>query len=134
MRDSKESDKNPAPVTDLDLDSDLDLGLDLDLFPNLNFQDYLDLLLNGVKLDPEKEEPQTEDYDIEKEVQALVTETRSRLKLTQSQLAKRSGVTQANISKIENGAYCPSLSVLQRIAKGFGKRLVVSFEDWEELE
>lgn len=113
---------------------DLGLNLKLDLLPGINFQNYLNLLLDNVQLDPEKEEPQTEDYDIKKEVQALVTETRSRLKLTQRQLAKRSGVTQANISKIENGAYCPSLSVLQRIAKGFGKRLVVSFEDWEELE
>ena len=111
-----------------------DLSLDPDLFSDINFQAYLDILLDSIQLDPEKEEPQTEDYDIEKEVQALVTETRSRLKLTQRQLTKRSGVTQANISKIENGAYCPSLSVLQRIAKGFGKRLVVSFEDWEELE
>ncbi len=98
------------------------------------FQHNLDELLKDIQLNTNEDDPLSDDYDIEKEVQALVLETRSQLKLTQSQLAKRSGVTQANISKIENGAYCPSLSVLQRIARGLGKRLVVSLVDWEEWE
>lgn len=94
-----------------------------------DFQKFLDEALDKVQLTPAKDVPESEDYDINAEVRDWVIASRSASNLTQKQLAQRSGISQANISKIENGNYHPSLSTLKRIAGALGKRLVVSFED-----
>lgn len=73
-----------------------------------------------------------EKYDIEAELRELIIFTRKELGITQKQLAQRSGISQANISKIENGNYHPSVITLQRIADGLGKRLVIEFADYRE--
>ena len=96
-----------------------------------DFQKLLDQALEKVNLTPVDDTPEIEEYDIDAEVRDLVISDRSAANLTQKQLAQRSGVSQANISKIENGNYQPSLSTLKRIAGALGKRLVVSFEDPE---
>ena len=94
-----------------------------------DFQKLLDQALEKVNLTPVDDTPEMEEYDIDAEVRDLVISARSAANLTQKQLAQRSGVSQANISKIENGNYQPSLSTLKRIAGALGKRLVVRFED-----
>ena len=94
-----------------------------------DFQKLLDQALEKVNLTPVDDTPEMEEYDIDVEVRDLVISARNAANLTQKQLAQRSGVSQANISKIENGNYHPSLSTLKRIADALGKRLVVSFED-----
>ena len=96
-----------------------------------DFQKLLDQALEKVNLTPVDDTPEMEEYDIDAEVRDLVISARNAADLTQKQLAQRSGVSQANISKIENGNYHPSLSTLKRIAGALGKRLVVSFEDPE---
>ena len=96
-----------------------------------DFQKLLDQSLEKVNLTPVDDTPEIEEYDIDVEVRDLVISARNAANLTQKQLAQRSGVSQANISKIENGNYHPSLSTLKRIADALGKRLVVSFEDPE---
>ena len=96
-----------------------------------DFQKLLDQALERVNLTPVDDTPEMEEYDIDAEVRDLVISARSAANLTQKQLAQRSGVSQANISKIENGNYQPRLSTLKRIAGALGKRLVVSFEDPE---
>ena len=96
-----------------------------------DFQKLLDQALEKVNLTPVDNTPEMEEYDIDAEVRDLVISARNAADLTQKQLAQRSGVSQANISKIENGNYHPSLSTLKRIAGALGKRLVVSFEDPE---
>lgn len=96
-----------------------------------DFQKLLDQALEKVNLTPVDDTPEMEEYDIDAEVRDLVISARSTANLTQKQLAQRSGVSQSNISKIENGNYQPSLSTLKRIAGALGKRLVVSFEDPE---
>ena len=96
-----------------------------------DFQKLLDQALEKVNLTPVDDTPEIEEYDIDVEVRYLVISARNAANLTQKQLAQRSGVSQANISKIENGNYHPSLSTLKRIADALGKRLVVSFEDPE---
>ncbi|UMM47423.1 helix-turn-helix domain-containing protein [Lawsonibacter asaccharolyticus] len=96
-----------------------------------DFQKLLDQALEKVNLTPVDDTPEVEEYNIDAEVRDLVISTRSAANLTQKQLAQRSGVSQSNISKIENGNYQPSLSTLKRIAGALGKRLVVSFEDPE---
>ena len=96
-----------------------------------DFQKLLDQALEKVNLTPVDDTPEMEEYDIDAEVRDLVISARNAADLTQKQLAQRSGVSQANISKIENGNSHPSLSTLKRIAGALGKRLVVSFEDPE---
>ena len=96
-----------------------------------DFQKLLDQALEKVNLTPVDDTPEMEEYDIDVEVRDLVISARNAANLTQKQLAQRSGVSQSNISKIENGNYHPSLSTLKRIADALGKRLVVSFEDPE---
>ena len=96
-----------------------------------DFQKLLDQALEKVNLTPVDDTPEMEEYDIDDEVRDLVISARNAANLTQKQLAQRSGVSQSNISKIENGNYQPSLSTLKRIAGALGKRLVVSFEDPE---
>ena len=81
-----------------------------------DFQKLLDQALEKVNLTPVDDTPEMEEYDIDVEVRDLVISARNAANLTQKQLAQRSGVSQANISKIENGNYHPSLSTLKRIA------------------
>ena len=47
--------------------------------------------------------------------------------LTQKELAKRTGVRQSNISRIENGNCSPTIATLQQIASGMGKTLHIDF-------
>lgn len=46
--------------------------------------------------------------------------------ISQAELAKRVGTSQANISKIEHGTLNPTFDMARRIAAGLGKRLNVS--------
>ena len=48
--------------------------------------------------------------------------------ITQKELSDLTGITQGDISKIENGNANPSLKTLKKLAAAFGKKLVVSFE------
>lgn len=96
-----------------------------------DFQKFLDQALEHVEITSVVEKTRIEEYDVYAEVRDLIVSARSASNLTQQQLAQRSGVSQANISKIENGNYHPSLTTLKRIADALGKRLVVSFEDTE---
>ena len=96
-----------------------------------DFQEFLNQALDQIEFTSVKNTPEIEEYDIDAEVRDLVAVSRSASGLTQKQLAQRTGISQANISKIENGSYHPSLSTLKRIADALGKRLVVRFEDLE---
>ena len=59
------------------------------------------------------------EYDI---IQALI-DARNKQNLTQKELSQRTGITQADISRIENGTRNPSLNMLKRLAEGLGMRL-----------
>ena len=63
------------------------------------------------------------EYDI---IQALIDARKSR-NLTQKQLSDITGITQADISRIENGTRNPSLEMLKRLAKGMGMVLKLEF-------
>ena len=47
--------------------------------------------------------------------------------LTQKQLSERTGIAQADISRLENGESNPSLNTLKRLAEGLGMRLSLEF-------
>ena len=57
-------------------------------------------------------------------IQAMIN-ARKTAGLTQKQLAERTGIAQADISRLENGI--PSLKTLQRLAKGMGMRMQIQF-------
>lgn len=97
-----------------------------------DLQAYLDDALKQVKLDNMNNEAITEDYDIYSELCQLIINTRISVDMTQNQLAEKSGVSQSNISKIENGSYRPSVATLKKIADALGKRLVIDFIDKED--
>lgn len=100
-----------------------------------DLQDYLDRALSQVKLDNIiNEETDIQSYDVNAEVSELIISERTSLGMTQKQLAEKSGVSQANISKMENGSYLPSVPILKRISEALGKRLIIDFADREENE
>lgn len=47
--------------------------------------------------------------------------------LTQKQLSEKTGITQTDISKLENGNANPSIRTLQRLADGMGMKLRLEF-------
>ena len=59
-------------------------------------------------------------------IQAML-DARKAAGLTQKDLAARTGIAQADISKLENGNANPSLRTLQRLADGMGMKLKVEF-------
>ncbi len=59
-------------------------------------------------------------------IRALV-DARNSQNLTQKELAERTGINQADISKIENGTRNPSLNLLKRLADGMGMILKIEF-------
>lgn len=59
---------------------------------------------------------------------ALVAVRRDK-RITQQQLAERTGIAQADISRLENGNSNPSLRTLQRLADGLGMKIEVGFRE-----
>lgn len=71
---------------------------------------------------------EVEELKPEYELISQIIQLRIEQKLTQEELAKRTGIKQSNISRLESGSYNPSLQFLKKIAKGFGKELSISFK------
>ncbi|GHV24330.1 transcriptional regulator [Clostridia bacterium] len=59
-------------------------------------------------------------------IQALI-DARKDSELSQKTLSEKTGINQADISKLENGNANPSLKTLQRLAKGLNMRLKLEF-------
>ena len=80
---------------------------------------------------------QLQNPDVKREYDALAAEyaikraiidARSSANISQMELARRTGIAQADISKLENGNANPSLKTLNRLAAGLGMRLKITFE------
>ena len=56
-----------------------------------------------------------------------IIDARMSQNLTQKELADRTGISQTEISKLENGTRNPSIKLLQRLAEGMGMVLNVTF-------
>ena len=56
----------------------------------------------------------------ELDVIKAIIEARTSQNLTQKQLAERTGINQADISKLENGTRNPTINLLKRLADGMG--------------
>lgn len=82
------------------------------------YKNYKEQVLNNPEVKKEYDELQPE-YDL---IRALVV-ARIEQNITQKELSDRTGITQADISRIENGTRNPSLSMVKRLAAGLGMRL-----------
>jgi transcriptional regulator with XRE-family HTH domain len=59
-------------------------------------------------------------------IQAII-DARKNSGMTQKDLAEKTGITQGDISRLENGSANPSLKTLQRLAEGMGMTLKLEF-------
>lgn len=59
-------------------------------------------------------------------IQAMI-DARKATGLTQKELSEKTGITQADISKLERGNANPSLRTLKRLAAGLGYTLKIEF-------
>ena len=99
-----------------------------------DFQKYLDQALKTVEIPSESNEASVSEYDVFSEIREQLTDARNNIGITQKELAKKTGRTQALISRIESGKSHPTIETLKRIADGLGLRLVVSLEYFERGE
>ena len=83
-------------------------------------------LLNEQLKDPEFKK-EWDDIQPEMYVIRAIIDNRIAQNLTQKELAERTGINQADISKIENGTRNPSLKMLKRLAAGMGMALKIEF-------
>lgn len=87
-----------------------------------SYKEYKENALKDLNLKKEYDALQPE-YDL---IQAMI-DARKKQNITQKQLSEMTGITQADISRIENGTRNPSLSMLKRLAEGLGMRLKLEF-------
>ena len=92
------------------------------------FNDYLGEQMRNEAFRKEYEKNQPE-LDI---IRAIV-EARASQHLTQKQLAERTGINQADISKLENGTRNPTINLLKRLADGMDMTLKIEFIPKERL-
>lgn len=79
----------------------------------------LDMYLNE-QLKNDEFRKEWEDNQPEMDVIRAIVDARISRNLTQKELAERTGINQADISKLENGTRNPSLKLLKRLAEGMG--------------
>ena len=79
---------------------------------------------------------QFQDEEFQKEYDAIqpemdviraIVDARTSQNMTQKELAERTGINQADISKLENGTRNPSVNLLKRLADGMGMVLKIEF-------
>lgn len=58
---------------------------------------------------------------------ARIKELRTEQKLTQDELAKKAGITRANLSNIEAGKYSAGIDTLNKITKALGAEIEISY-------
>ena len=83
-------------------------------------------LLNEQLKDPEFKK-EWDDIQPEMDVIRAMIDNRIAQNLTQKELSERTGINQADISKLENGTRNPSLKMLKRLAAGMGMALKIEF-------
>lgn len=87
-----------------------------------SYRKYKDKALSDPKVKAEYDALQPE-YDL---IQAMI-DARIDQNITQKELSDRTGITQADISRIENGTRNPSLAMVKKLAAGLGMQLRLEF-------
>ena len=85
--------------------------------------DYI-IMENGEKILLETQQKVTIQRTVD-----IYKQYRKELGLTQSELGKRAGISQPNITRFESGNYNPSMEFLVKIAGAMGKKVKVTLED-----
>ena len=96
---------------------------DLDKFDKL-------VKLDDVMKEQLKDPGFKEEYDaLEPEFAVMQAILRARVQagLTQKQLADMTGISQADISRLERGTANPSIKTLQRVATALGRKVQIEF-------
>jgi predicted transcriptional regulator len=88
----------------------------------MKFSDHLDEMLQDDEFAVEFKRLEPE-YEI---VKAMIM-GRNEKGMTQKDLSKVTGIQQAQISRLENANYNPSIALLKRIAAGLGKEVHIEF-------
>lgn len=88
-----------------------------------DFKNYLDKQLQDKEFKEEWEALEPE-FSV---IQAMI-DARKSTGLTQKQLSEKTGISQADISKLESGNANPSLRTLQRLATGMGMKVKIEFQ------
>ncbi len=63
----------------------------------------------------------------EMDIMRALMDARIRAGMTQTELSKKTGISQADISRLENGTRNPSLSLLKRLADAMNTTLKIEF-------
>lgn len=87
------------------------------------FNDFLNEQLQDPEVRAEYEALEPE-FSI---MQAMI-DARKSSGMTQKQLSEKTGIAQADISKLESGSANPSLRTLQRLAAGMGMRIKIELQ------
>ncbi|WP_195443399.1 helix-turn-helix domain-containing protein [Peptoniphilus harei] len=87
------------------------------------YNDYKKKILKNDEIKSEYDALAPE-YDI---IEAMII-ARKNLNLTQKDLSEKTGINQADISRIENGTRNPSLKMLKKLASGLGMQLKLEFK------
>ena len=88
-----------------------------------DFRDYLNEQLKDPEFRAEWDALEPE-FQI---VRAMI-DAREKKHLSQKELSKLTGISQADISRLENGSANPSIRTLQRLAAGMGMRVKIEFQ------
>ena len=83
-----------------------------------SYREYKEKALKDPEIKAEYDSLEAE-YDI---IQAMI-DARINQHMTQKDLSAKTGITQADISRIENGTRNPSLAMVKRLAEGLGMQL-----------
>lgn len=86
--------------------------------------------LNDIKKELMQEPEFVKEYEAiqpEMDIIRAIVDARIANNLTQKQLAERTGINQADISKLENGTRNPTINLLKRLAEGMDMILKIEF-------
>ena len=83
-------------------------------------------LKNELMQDPEFKK-EYESLQLEMDITRAILDARIQAGLTQIQLSEKSGISQADISRLERGTRNPSLSLLKRLAEAMDATLRIEF-------
>ena len=92
--------------------------------------------LNNMLSEQLKDEEFRKEYEAiqpEMDVIRASVDARTSQNLTRKELAERTGINQADISKLENGTRNPSVNLLKRLADGMGMALRIEFVPKQQI-
>lgn len=115
-------DKQKKPPLKSDIIYDIIFSMKYKGYKVFTFEDHLKELLKNPKFRKE-----WEDSEVEYQLSCKLIEARLKKGLSQRELAKKVGTSQAAISRIEAMTGNPSVSFLKRISAALGGKLTISF-------